>query len=95
MDNTEYIFGVGAINKTEVRLRTVGYDAFFGDASPTETFDMDVQLPQASSSSELFPTASLGDVGSGGYDANDPWASELSSTTDNLMDMYLDTSFYD
>ncbi|TEB20597.1 hypothetical protein FA13DRAFT_204649 [Coprinellus micaceus] len=95
MDNTEYIFGVGAINKTDVRLRTVGYDAFFGDASPTETFDMDVQLPEASSPSEVFPTASFSDMGPCGYDANDPWATELSSTTDNLMDMYLDTSLCD
>lgn len=95
MDNTEYIFGVGAINKTDVRLRTVGYDAFFGDASPPETFDMDVQLPEASSPSELFPTASLSDMGPCGYDANDPWATELSSATDNLMDMYLDTSLCD
>ena len=87
MDNTEYVFGVGAINKIDVRLRTVGYDAFFGDASPAETFDMDVQLPEAPSSSKF------GDMGPCGYNPSDPWATELSSRVDNFMDMYLDTTF--
>lgn len=105
MDNTYGLFGVDAGIIKSHALRTA-HDAFLGDASPPDPFDMDAELPnhgvsfpEACSPSGLFSPlhSELRDLMEpcGGYDAlgNDTWASpELSSTAESFMDMFLDTS---